>query len=151
MGISLHGYISQWRFETLTNNIKERWIFAAASALSKCLPTETNDQGSQIELLPLFRHFYNIIRRLIKPQNLEFPNGDFCHQYGHLMARFAPLYLNSGYAVEGDYMFLRQQTIKRAWMVHLDRKNDDHYSHYPIVWQGAQFRGSDRTLKSSSL
>lgn len=79
MGISLHDYISQWRFETLTNNIKERWIFAAASALSKFLPKETNDQGSLIELLPLVRHFYNIIRRLIEPQNLELLDGGFCH------------------------------------------------------------------------
>ena len=38
VSITLHDSVSKWRFETLDSATKERWIIAAASALSKCLP-----------------------------------------------------------------------------------------------------------------
>ncbi len=106
VSVSLHDSISRWRFETLTSNMKEKWIIAGAWALSKCLP-EVIDKGSQMKLMPLIRHFYTIIRRYVEPQKLEAPDGELCHQYGRLMARFAQLYLNSGYTVEGEYVFLQ--------------------------------------------
>ena len=105
VSVSLHDSISRWRFETLASELRERWIIAAAYALSNCLPEETVEQESQIKFLPLIRHFYNALRRYVEPQKLEAPYGELCHQYGHLMARFAPLYLNSGYSVEGEYVF----------------------------------------------
>lgn len=107
VSVSLHDSISRWRFETLASELRGRWIIAAAYALSNCLPEETVEQESQIKFLPLVRHFYNALRRYIEPQKLEAPYGELCHQYGHLMARFAPLYLNSGYSVEGEYVFLQ--------------------------------------------
>ncbi|KAL9137486.1 MAG: hypothetical protein Q9175_001311 [Cornicularia normoerica] len=105
VSISLHDSIRRWRFETLTGDTKERWIIAAAYALSKCLPKDIVDQASQLKDLPLIRHFHSIMRRHFDPQKLEAPDGEFCHQYGYLMAQFAHLYLDSGYTVEGEYMF----------------------------------------------
>ena len=58
-----------------------------------------------MRFLPLIRHFYNIIRRYIEPQKLEVPDSELYHQYGHLMGRFAHLYLNSGYTAKGEYVF----------------------------------------------
>ena len=107
ISISLHDSITQWRFETLTNDVREKWILAAAYALSKCLPKDMVDPKPQIRFLPLVRHFYNIIRRYIDPQKLEAPAGEFCQQYGTLMTRFAQLYLNSGYTAEGESVFLQ--------------------------------------------
>ena len=105
ISISLHDSITRWRFETLTNDVRENWILAAAYALSKCLPRDVVDQNSQMRFLPLVRHFYNIIRRYLEPQNLEAPGGKFCQQYGTLMTRFAQLYPNSQYTVEGESVF----------------------------------------------
>ena len=105
--ISLHDSISRWRFETLASDLRTRWIIAAAYTSSKCLPENIVDQGSQMKLLPLVRHFCAAIRRYVEPQKLEAPGGEFGHQYGYLMTRFAPLYLNSGYTVEGEYVFLQ--------------------------------------------
>lgn len=105
VSISLHDSISRWRFETLARDMKERWIITAAYALSKCFPKDIVDQQTQMRFLPLIRHFYNIIRRYIEPQKLEMPDGELCHQYGYLMGQFAHLYLNSGYTVEGEYVF----------------------------------------------
>ena len=115
VSISLHDFIRRWRFETLTTEMKERWIIAAAYALSKCLPTDDVDQGSQLKFLPFIRHFYNIIRRYIEPQKLEAPEGELCRQYGHLMARFAPLYLNSQYTAEGEYVFMQAIDYRRIF------------------------------------
>ncbi|KAL9066339.1 MAG: hypothetical protein Q9161_007631 [Pseudevernia consocians] len=115
VSISLHDFIRRWRFETLTTEMKERWIIAAAYALSKCLPTDDVDQGSQVKFLPFIRHFYNFIRRYIEPQKLEAPEGELCHQYGHLMARFAPLYLNSQYTAEGEYVFMQAIDYRRIF------------------------------------
>ena len=112
VSVSLHGSISRWRFETLTSDMKEKWIIAGAWALSKSLP-EVVDIGSQMKLLPLIRHFYTTIRRYVEPQKLESPDGELFHQYGRLMARFAPLYLNSGYTVEGEYVFLQAMNYQR--------------------------------------
>lgn len=43
VSISLHHAISRWRLETLTSEMKERWIIAAACELSKCLPKDIVD------------------------------------------------------------------------------------------------------------
>lgn len=107
VSISLHHAISRWRFETLTSEIKESWIIAAACEPSKRLPKDIVDQGSQIECLPLIRHFHYIIRRYVEPQKLEAPDGELCHHYSHLMARFAFLYLNIAYMVEGKDVFVQ--------------------------------------------
>lgn len=107
VSISLHDSISQWRFETLARDTREGWIITAAYALSKCLPQTNVDQKIRMRFLPLVRHFYNTMRRYIEPQKLEVPDGELCHQYGHLMGQFAHLYLNSGYTVEGEHVFLQ--------------------------------------------
>ncbi len=112
VSVSLHGSISRWRFETLTSDMKEKWTIAGAWALSKCLP-EVVDKGSQMKLLPLIRHFYTTIRRYIEPQKLEAPDGELCHHYGRLMARLAQIYLNSGYTVEGEDVFLQAINYQR--------------------------------------
>ena len=113
ISISLHDSITRWRFETLTKDVRERWILAAAYALSRCLPEDTVDQSSQIKFLPLVQHFYNIIRRYIDPQKLEAPAGEFCQQYGKLMTRFAQLYLNSGFTAEGESVFLQAISYRK--------------------------------------
>ena len=51
ISISLHDSITRWRFETLTNDVREKWILAAAYALSKCLPEDMVDPKSQISFL----------------------------------------------------------------------------------------------------
>lgn len=107
VSISLHDSISRWRFETLVKDMKEQWIIIAAYALSKSLPKDVVDQQIQMRFLPLVRHFYNTIRRYIEPRKLEMPDGELCQQYGHLMGQFAHLYLNSGYTVEGESVFLQ--------------------------------------------
>ena len=106
VSISLHDSITRWRFETLTNDMREKWIIAAAYALSKCLP-DIIDQKSQMKFLPLARHFHRSLSRCMQPQSLEAPGGKFCHHYGNLMIRFAKLYLNSGYKAEGESVFLQ--------------------------------------------
>ena len=106
VSISLHDSIARWRFETLTNDMREKWIITAAYALSKSLP-EIIDQKSQMKFLPLVKHFYSSISRCMEPQSLEAPGGKFCHHYGTLMTRFAKLYLNSWYTVEGESVFLQ--------------------------------------------
>ena len=113
VSISLHDSITRWRFETLTKDMREKWIFAAAYALSKCLP-EIIDQKSQMKFLPLVRHFHSNISRCMEPQSLEAPGGKFCHDYGTLMTRFAKLYLNSGYTVEGESVFLQALSYQKC-------------------------------------
>ena len=115
VNISLHDSISRWRFETLATDSRGRWIIAAAYNCSKCLPEDIVDQGSQIKNLPLVRHFCTAIRRYVEPQKLEAPDGEFCRQYGYLMARFAPLYLNSSYRVEGEYVFLQAMEHQKIY------------------------------------
>lgn len=115
VSISLHDSITRWRFETLTSDMRAKWIIAAAYALSKCLPEDVVDHGPQMIFLPLIRHFYSIIRRYIEPQKLEAPDGELCHQYGHLMFRFAPLYLNSGYTGEGVHVYSRAIQYQRIF------------------------------------
>ena len=105
VSIALHDSISRWRFATLNSDQRERWIIAAASALGKHLPKDSPGQGVQLRLLPLVRHFHNTIQRYIEPRKLKVPDGEHCHQYGRLMAHFAPLYLNSGHPLEGEYIF----------------------------------------------
>ena len=107
ISISLHDSISRWRFQTLASDLRDRWIIAAGYALSKCLPEDVVDHASQMRFLPLIRHFYKMTRRCIEPQKLEAPDGELCNQYGYLMARFAHLYLDSTYTVEGECVFLR--------------------------------------------
>ena len=114
IGISLHDSITRWRFETLTDDAREKWVLAAAYALSKCLPEDIVDPKPQMEFLPLVRHFYNIIRRYIDTQKLEAPAGEFCQQYGNLMTRFAPLYLNSRHTVEGESVFIQALSYKQV-------------------------------------
>lgn len=63
LSISLHDSISRWRFETMENDRKEKWILAAAYASSNHMPQNMIDQESQMRSLPLIRHFYHIIRR----------------------------------------------------------------------------------------
>ena len=65
------------------------------------------DQNTRMRFLPLVMHIYNTIRRYIEPQKLRVPDGELCHQYCHLMGQFAHLYLDSGYTVEGEYVFLQ--------------------------------------------
>ena len=105
VSIALHDSISRWRFATLNSDQRERWIIAAACALGKHLPKDSPGQGVQLRLLPLVRHFHNTIQRYIEPRKLKIPDGEHCHQYGRLMAHFAPLYLNSGHPLEGEYIF----------------------------------------------
>ena len=105
VSIALHDSISRWRFATLDSDQKERWIIAAACALGQYLLKDSPGQGDQLRLLPLIRHFHKIIQRYIEPRKLKAPDGEHCHHYGRLMAHFAPLYLNSGHPLEGEYIF----------------------------------------------
>ena len=114
VSIALHDSISRWRFATLKSDQREKWIIAAACALGPHLPKVGPGQGNQLQLLPLIRHFHKIIQRYIEPRKLNAPDGEHCHQYGRLMAHFAPLYLNSGHPLEGEYIFSQAIDYQRT-------------------------------------